>query len=42
LEAFYKVRDSFIKVFRTLFSEEDQRDLFLTNPDDPLESKRRS
>ena len=39
LEAFYKVRDSFIKVFRTLFSEEDQCDLFLTNPDDPLESK---
>jgi chromosome segregation protein len=39
LEAFYKVRDSFIRVFRTLFSEEDQCDLFLTNPDDPLESK---
>jgi chromosome segregation protein len=39
LEAFYKVRESFIRVFRTLFSEEDQCDLFLTNPDDPLESK---
>ena len=39
LEAFYAVRDSFIKVFRTLFSEEDQCDLFLTNPEDPLESK---
>ncbi len=39
LEAFYKVRESFIRVFRTLFSEEDQCDLFLVNPDDPLESK---
>jgi chromosome segregation protein len=39
LEAFYKVRDSFIRVFRTLFSEEDQCDLYLLNPDDPLESK---
>ena len=39
LEAFYKVRDSFIKVFRTLFSEEDQCDLYLVNPEDPLESK---
>jgi chromosome segregation protein len=39
LEAFYKVRDSFVKVFRTLFSEEDQCDLYLVNPEDPLESK---
>ncbi len=39
LDAFNKVRESFIRVFRTLFSEEDQCDLFLTNPDDPLESK---
>ena len=39
LDAFYTVRDSFIRVFRTLFSEEDQCDLFLTNPEDPLESK---
>ena len=39
LEAFYKVRDSFIRVFRTLFSEEDQCDLYLVNPEDPLESK---
>lgn len=38
-EAFDKVRESFIKVFRTLFSEEDQCDLFLVNPEDPLESK---
>ncbi len=39
LDAFNAVRDSFIRVFRTLFSEEDQCDLFLTNPEDPLESK---
>lgn len=39
LDAFYKVRESFIRVFRTLFSEEDQCDLFLTTPDDPLESR---
>ncbi len=39
LDAFNKVRESFIRVFRTLFSEEDQCDLFLVNPDDPLESK---
>ncbi|MBX2903852.1 MAG: chromosome segregation protein SMC [Chitinophagales bacterium] len=38
-DAFDKVRESFIKVFRTLFSEEDQCDLFLVNPEDPLESK---
>jgi len=30
---------SFIKVFHTLFSEDDQCDLYLVNPDDPLESK---
>ena len=39
LDAFNKVRESFIRVFRTLFSEEDQCDLFLANPEDPLESK---
>ena len=39
LSSFHTVRESFIRVFRTLFSEEDQCDLFLTNPDDPLESK---
>lgn len=38
-EAFDKIRENFIKVFRTLFSEEDQCDLYLVNPDDPLESK---
>ena len=39
LDAFYKVRESFIRVFHTLFSDDDQCDLFLVNPDDPLESK---
>lgn len=39
MDAFNAVRESFIKVFRTLFSEEDQCDLFLVNPEDPLESK---
>lgn len=39
LEAFGKVRESFINVFHTLFSADDQCDLFLVNPEDPLESK---
>jgi chromosome segregation protein len=39
LEAFNKVRTSFINVFHTLFSADDQCDLFLVNPEDPLESK---
>ena len=39
LDAFNKVRTSFINVFHTLFSADDQCDLFLENPDDPLESK---
>ncbi len=39
LEAFGKVRESFINVFHTLFSADDQCDLFLVNPDEPLESK---
>ncbi len=39
LDSFNKVRESFINVFHTLFSADDQCDLFLENPDDPLESK---
>lgn len=39
MEAFTKVRENFIRVFHTLFSDDDQCDLFLENPDDPLESK---
>jgi chromosome segregation protein len=39
LEAFNKIRTSFIQVFQTLFSADDQCDLYMENPDDPLESK---
>jgi chromosome segregation protein len=39
LEAFEKVRENFIEVFRTLFTEEDTCDLQLMDPDSPLESK---
>ncbi len=38
LESFEQVRQNFIQVFRTLFSEEDSADLILTNPANPLES----
>ncbi|MCB9307601.1 MAG: chromosome segregation protein SMC [Lewinellaceae bacterium] len=38
LESFAQVRENFIGVFRTLFTEEDTADLLLTNPDNPLES----
>jgi chromosome segregation protein len=38
LESFQQVRENFISVFRTLFTEEDDADLMLTNPDNPLES----
>lgn len=38
LEAFENIKINFIKVFRSLFTEEDQCDLKLTNPNDPLES----
>lgn len=38
LEAFEQVRQNFIQVFRTLFSEEDSADLILSNPANPLES----
>jgi chromosome segregation protein len=39
LEAFAQVRENFIKVFRTLFTEEDNCDLRLQDPSNPLESK---
>ncbi len=39
LEAFDKTRLYFIDVFRSLFSEDDNADLILLNPEDPLESK---
>ena len=38
LDAFNSVRDSFRKVFRTLFTEDDDCDLILEDPDNPLES----
>lgn len=38
LDAFTQVRTHFIRVFRSLFTEEDSCDLILLNPDQPLES----
>lgn len=38
LESFEAVRINFIRVFRTLFTEEDTADLVLVRPEDPLES----
>ncbi|HRI60460.1 MAG TPA: chromosome segregation protein SMC, partial [Saprospiraceae bacterium] len=38
LESFAQVRENFISVFRTLFTEDDSADLLLTNPDSPLDS----
>lgn len=38
-EAFGKVRENFIKVFRSLFTEDDTCDLVLLDPANPLESE---
>ncbi len=38
LAAFNHIKANFIHVFRTLFTDEDDCDLLLTNPDQPLES----
>lgn len=38
MEAFMHVRENFIRVFRSLFNDEDSCDLILDNPDNPLES----
>lgn len=38
IEAFEKVRFNFIAVFRSLFTEDDNCDLMLTDPENPLES----
>ncbi len=38
MDAFVKIRENFIHVFRSLFTEEDQCDLLLENPSDPLDS----
>lgn len=39
LDAFGKIKENFIKVFRSLFTEQDDCDLTLLDPDNPLESK---
>ncbi|RYU92469.1 chromosome segregation protein SMC [Mucilaginibacter terrigena] len=39
MSAFTMVRENFIKVFRSLFNEEDSCDLILSNPEQPLESE---
>ncbi len=39
MDAFNKVRDHFKRVFRSLFNEEDDCDIKLINPDNPLESE---
>lgn len=39
LDAFAKVRLFFINVFRSLFSEDDDADLILLDPENPLDSK---
>ncbi|MBD1430256.1 chromosome segregation protein SMC [Sphingobacterium litopenaei] len=38
MNAFNTVRDNFIKVFRSLFNEEDSCDLILSDPANPLDS----
>jgi chromosome segregation protein len=38
MTAFNRIRDNFITVFRTLFTEHDTCDLVLSDPNDPLES----
>ena len=38
MHAFVMVRENFIKVFRSLFNDEDSCDLILTDPSHPLES----
>ena len=38
MTSFELIKANFIKVFRTLFTDEDDCDLSLTNPDEPLES----
>ncbi len=38
MDAFTRVRENFITVFRSLFNEEDTCDLILSDPNNPLES----
>ncbi len=39
MEAFDQIRENFVEVFRTLFTPDDQCDLILQDPNDPLESR---
>jgi chromosome segregation protein len=39
MAAFNEARENFIKVFRSLFEEDDTCDLLLTDPQNPLESR---
>lgn len=39
IEAYEKIKENFQKVFRTLFTHEDECDLQLSDPENPLESK---
>ncbi len=39
LETFHKIRENFIKIFRTLFDPGDEVDLRIEETDDPLEAK---
>lgn len=38
MDAFTQVRENFVRVFRSLFNEEDSCDLVLSNPQSPLDS----
>lgn len=38
MEAYDKIRENFVRVFRSLFTEEDTCDLKLSEPDNPLDS----
>ncbi|WP_111670977.1 chromosome segregation protein SMC [Algoriphagus litoralis] len=38
LDAFAKIKENFVKVFRSLFTEQDDCDLTLVDPSNPLES----
>ncbi|MGB0931746.1 MAG: chromosome segregation protein SMC, partial [Chitinophagales bacterium] len=39
MEAFEQIRENFVEVFRSLFTPDDQCDLILQDPKDPLESR---
>lgn len=39
LSTFTAVRENFIQVFRSMFTQDDNCDLIIVNPDDPLESE---